>query len=389
MGLLIKDIFEQKLLKNVKIVAGFDGMTNEITWVNIMEILDAPNSIQSGELLVTTGYNLDAKEHHTNLIMNLKKRGVSGLAIQPGYYINSIPKHILEQADYYGFPILEFPRELTFSEILRVLIRKINTKKKDGIFSSDLHKEAHAFFEQVSTDFSAEIICEENDNIAHLLLIKSVGYSPNNEQKWDDGLAQIRSFLLADAVQCHSKNMGNGNAAFLLTFPKHKAVQSIFYELNIQLTHLSEQQGVNYYIGADTLHTLDQLGQTLRHIVSALDVLKSIKARRGLCTYEHIPYLKMFGTLHHTEHSIVLENQAFQILLNYDRINKTNYVHTLRIYLAECCNASHTAKRLFIHRHTLLNRLNKITELSGINIDDYYARIYVSTTMLFHDFFSY
>ncbi|MPN17848.1 hypothetical protein SDC9_165203 [bioreactor metagenome] len=85
----------------------------------------------------------------------------------------------------------------------------------------------------------------------------------------------------------------------------------------------------------------------------------------------------------------MLENQALQVLLNYDRINKTNYVHTLRIYLAESCNVSRTAKYLFIHRHTLLKRLDKISELSGLNLDDYYVRLYMSVTLLFHDFFAY
>ncbi|HWP51741.1 MAG TPA: PucR family transcriptional regulator ligand-binding domain-containing protein [Clostridia bacterium] len=389
MGLLVKDIIEQGLLNNVRIMAGQNGMTNEITWVNVMEILDSPDSIQRGELLVTTGYNLNLQERHADLIMRLKNRGVSGLAIQPGYYIDAIPRYILEQADSYGFPVLEFPKELTFSEILRVLIRKINKSKSGGGLSGDLQKDAYAFLGHIASVSSNELFCDKNGNAAYLLLVKAINYSPNNAQEWDSCFSRIRSFLMTDANLCHAKNLDSGNAVFLLTFPKDYACQSLFYELNIKLTHLSEQQGLSYYIGIDKLNAADQFAQALHHAVSAIDVLKSIKARRGVCTYENITFLKMFGALHQNDRSVVLENQALQVLLNYDRINSTNYVHTLRIYLAESCNVSRTAKYLFIHRHTLLKRLDKISELSSLNLENYYARIYMSVTLLFHDFFAY
>ena len=65
------------------------------------------------------------------------------------------------------------------------------------------------------------------------------------------------------------------------------------------------------------------------------------------------------------------------------------YVHTLRSYLADNCNISRTAERLYIHRHTLMKRLDKIQELCGIDFNDYYARIYMSLALLFHDYFAF
>ena len=108
-----------------------------------------------------------------------------------------------------------------------------------------------------------------------------------------------------------------------------------------------------------------------------------------LCYHQNIPFLKMLDTLHHNQRSVVLDNQPLQLLLNYDKINETNYTQTLRLYFAENCNVTRTAKRLYIHRHTLLNRLDKIRELSNLNLEDYYARIYMSIALLFHDYFAF
>ena len=99
--------------------------------------------------------------------------------------------------------------------------------------------------------------------------------------------------------------------------------------------------------------------------------------------------VELLGTLHQNEYSIVLGNQALQKLLDHDRYNHTGYVHTIRIYLAHNCNATKTAEHLYIHRHTLMKRLQNISALCGINFTDYYMRVYMSLAILIHDYFTY
>jgi DNA-binding PucR family transcriptional regulator len=48
-----------------------------------------------------------------------------------------------------------------------------------------------------------------------------------------------------------------------------------------------------------------------------------------------------------------------------------------------------TARQLFLHRHTLINRLEKIEEISDLHLDDYYSRLYMSIALLLHDYFVY
>ena len=58
------------------------------------------------------------------------------------------------------------------------------------------------------------------------------------------------------------------------------------------------------------------------------------------------------------------------ILYAYDKEHGTNYCKTLLIYLILERNAVMTSERLFVHRNTLRNRLNKIDEILGIDFDD-------------------
>ena len=114
MAFTIHDLIGQKIFPDIKLVAGRRGISNEIFWINIMEILDSPKSIQVGELLFTTGFGLQEEETYRDLIPQLSRRGVSGIAIQIGYYIDSIPSYILEQADALDFPVLQLPKPSPF-----------------------------------------------------------------------------------------------------------------------------------------------------------------------------------------------------------------------------------------------------------------------------------
>lgn len=57
-------------------------------------------------------------------------------------------------------------------------------------------------------------------------------------------------------------------------------------------------------------------------------------------------------------------------LQTYDQAHSTDYLHTVEVYLHCNCNATHAAEQLFIHRSTLLKRLDRIEALSGIDFKD-------------------
>ena len=61
---------------------------------------------------------------------------------------------------------------------------------------------------------------------------------------------------------------------------------------------------------------------------------------------------------------------AVRLLSAYDAENKTEYVKTLRCFLGNQMNIIETARELFIHRSTMIYRLGRIKELTGIDWKD-------------------
>ena len=57
-------------------------------------------------------------------------------------------------------------------------------------------------------------------------------------------------------------------------------------------------------------------------------------------------------------------------VMRFDRDHGTNYMEILRKYLQNNCNLSQTARELFMHRNTMLNKLETVRELLGVSLDD-------------------
>ena len=49
MAFLVKDLVDRQIFGGVRLVAGVLNVSNPILWVNVMEILDTPRSLNEGE----------------------------------------------------------------------------------------------------------------------------------------------------------------------------------------------------------------------------------------------------------------------------------------------------------------------------------------------------
>ncbi len=68
------------------------------------------------------------------------------------------------------------------------------------------------------------------------------------------------------------------------------------------------------------------------------------------------------------KHAIAdLRHPALKTLKNYDRVHDSDLYRTLYCYLEENCSHSAAANKLFIHRSTLIYRIEKIVAMTGID----------------------
>ncbi len=67
----------------------------------------------------------------------------------------------------------------------------------------------------------------------------------------------------------------------------------------------------------------------------------------------------------------------------HDRERRSDLVRTLRVYFSVGANASEAAERLFLHRNSILYRLARVEELTGLDLKNPRARLALQLGLLF------
>ena len=85
-------------------------------------------------------------------------------------------------------------------------------------------------------------------------------------------------------------------------------------------------------------------------------------------------------------HAKDLLHPGLRTLQEYDQAHGSEYVKTLRSFIENKYNATHTAEALYLHRTTLLKHLARIRELTHMDLDDWNTRLHlaISLHMMFH-----
>ena len=64
-------------------------------------------------------------------------------------------------------------------------------------------------------------------------------------------------------------------------------------------------------------------------------------------------------------------------LFRHDAHSPVSYFDTLKVFLEENMNYTSTAETLYIHRSTLVDRINRIEKELGIDLKDYNERLHL------------
>ncbi|MCR5666717.1 MAG: helix-turn-helix domain-containing protein [Eubacterium sp.] len=131
----------------------------------------------------------------------------------------------------------------------------------------------------------------------------------------------------------------------------------------------------NYYATYGNEFTMeDSLYENYRFVeVTSLQVQKEIGMIYAGNEYM-LSYL--FSQMHKT---IVqeIEHPALKVLREYDKKHHTEFYNTLYIYLKNLKNIANTANEMHLHRNTLLYRLDRLKELIGNDLSEYYVQLHI------------
>ncbi|MGD1057466.1 MAG: PucR family transcriptional regulator ligand-binding domain-containing protein, partial [Solirubrobacteraceae bacterium] len=101
----------------LELVSGEDAAHTNVRWVHSTELQDPTPWLKGGELLLTTGIQLNGPKSQRELIDRLADHEIAGLGFGTGFAHKRLPAALVTAAKKRGFPLFEVPYELPFIAI--------------------------------------------------------------------------------------------------------------------------------------------------------------------------------------------------------------------------------------------------------------------------------
>ncbi|WP_238885973.1 PucR family transcriptional regulator [Clostridium sp. YIM B02551] len=378
------DLLSLPQMKKAKVVSGEKGLDKFIEWSHVVELPDAFNWINSGELIFTTGIGLENHEKDLlRIVEELYKKSAAGLVLVMGPYIKEIPNSVKVLSNKCAIPILEIPYEIRAIDITYSMSRILFDNYIKDKSMNDLMREL--IYQEFNEEFYE----------------RAVYYGYNPQSKYVASTIQVDNLLedlLSNKSIVESKNLDIGAAILnIVRCISNKYKKSIFYILqgtnliyflpisnedqwDIEINKINSEikdtvckklNGLTVSIGiGEPCNDLKYFKRSVGEAQKALKILKACERSNDLRSYKELGIYRIFFRARDNEELMSIYNGVLKDLIEYDKKNNSDLVHTLDIFLAEDCNIGKTAEELFIHRNTLKYRITRIQEILSCDFEN-------------------
>ena len=117
----------------LELAAGSPAGDRSVRWVAISEHEDPTPWLSGGEVLLTTGYNLDTAAKQRAYVARIAKHEVAALGFGVGFDHSLVPEALLEAAIKHDMPIFEVPYEKPFIAITECAAARLVNEQYDAL----------------------------------------------------------------------------------------------------------------------------------------------------------------------------------------------------------------------------------------------------------------
>ncbi len=207
-GISVEDMLSLEVMGDSKLIAGFKGIRNTISRVNIMADPDIMDWVHEGEFLLTTAYffEKDNVEAQKNLIKECSKRGLAGIGIKVAPYLDFLSQDVLNLADELNFPLIDIHQSIPLSDIMMNIFKEIFNKQASLL---ERIEKVHEQFMKIMLEGNGieEVVQVIHDNVKNPVVL-NLNFSNQIYEKLEDVDDELRNKLLKDVNEFYNLNDG-------------------------------------------------------------------------------------------------------------------------------------------------------------------------------------
>jgi len=207
-GISVEDMLGLEVMGDSKLIAGFKGIRNTISRVNIMADPDIIDWVQEGEFLLTTAYffEKDNVEAQKKLIKECSEKHLAGIGIKVSPYLDSLSDDVIHLADELSFPLIDIHQSIPLSDVMMGIFKEIFNKQASLL---ERIEKVHEQFMAVMLEGNGieEVTQVIHDNIKNPVII-NLDISNQMYEKLGDLDDKLRYEFLEDIREFYDPNNG-------------------------------------------------------------------------------------------------------------------------------------------------------------------------------------
>ena len=388
-----KDLLSLPSLSHMKLIGGAEGLSRTVTWPYVILCPPIGEWVSGGEFLIYYGANsVVEKVDLAQLIRDAAQNDAAGILFLVGrHYIleENLDDEIRQLADELKLPVFSHTSLAYVNSITKDIINLIQDREKDVMIANtfwyslffqntdidELSTLNQALFLGYLPSYKYCVYIVDMMNAADYFQKQESTHGPSfmeTPSEFFRMLATKLGYITTKETGSSWHVAQNSSNVFVLpvnTDSQEQAADVFFESLALRM----EQQypGTKFYVGKGNVRSrLFGIRESFIQAKRSLLSWKLLGSSRHLISYSDLGFYQLLFEIPLA--SVMREYTArfLDPIHEYDREHDAHLYETLCMWLDCRCNKVQTANALFLHRNTLLGRLEKLEKLLGVSLDD-------------------
>lgn len=296
-----------------------------------------------------------------------------------GYIIVNEAQRKMEEIDYIAIEkasiiiLLEMMKQKAIEETKRLIRRDFFDDLLEGKIRSESELENMAMIYGLKPKFHYSCMIVQFNNINNNVL-QYYSEKKSASQFRHDIFKAVETIGVKEQIETISIIRG----AYLIIFIPFKDVErqkenkefALNFAKAVEEILLNQYHKYNLSIGIGKSYPILYQSKSFKEAMETIRIASQLDNERNIAHFDDFMVYHLLNSSGNIEILRDFYNNSIKPLVDYDSKNHTSLINTLEGYFKCRGNMSEAAKLLYIHRNTLLYRLDKIKEILKIDLEN-------------------
>lgn len=368
----VRDLLKLDTFKDFELVSGESGLDRGVSWPNVAQTVSIREWLVGGDVILMSGVGLKiTDEFLTDIVIQAADgRAACIIILINPEHIASIPQAAIDEAVKRGLAVFAAPWETKLSRVIgSVSMLVSNDRLEERMHSEFLDRLLSG---EINHDDSAYRQSMEKYGLLGEKAVAVIDYKFDEKYLQTENQAYHNDRVMRKMISLFEQYFGKINylnqynrQAFIISADNTEEKNIVNTIRTIYNIFIKENKTVHVRIG------IGEIAQGLEGLKKSYDqsrIARKTINKSGVMFYKELGIYQLLFYIDDTSKIDDYVKEILNPLLIYDKKNNQNLIDTLREYLKCGQNVSQASQNLYIHRNTMIKRVEKIEELLGCSI---------------------